>query len=306
MREAGALLPDHAEIATLTARTEALLTGACARSIDQGATATDPAAVAAAQAEFIQHCEPQFPALVGDMSGARQALLDLAGKAQVALADAAQTTILLTYAIVFCGLALVMGVAFFAVRAWIIVPLQQLQATMDMLSGGNYDVEVGAVLRRDEIGAMARSVELFKTAGIERLRLSTKAKTMTDKVEADRVWVEAVRAELARQQEFVVISVAAGLENLSKGNLLYRLETPFSHDYEKLRQDFNSAMQTLQSTMRAIAIAQPVGARQFQEGLVNVIHHAGTGAQPGAARPHVTVGHAWWMLRPGTEFLADK
>jgi methyl-accepting chemotaxis protein len=47
--------------------------------------------------------------------------------------------------------------------------------------------------------------------------------------------------------------VAAGLEKLSSGDLLFRLTTDFGGDYEKLRTDFNAAMEQLQETMQAIA-----------------------------------------------------
>ena len=48
-------------------------------------------------------------------------------------------------------------------------------------------------------------------------------------------------------------SVATGLEKLSSGDLLFRLTTAFGGDYEKLRADFNAAMEKLQETMQAIA-----------------------------------------------------
>ncbi len=43
------------------------------------------------------------------------------------------------------------------------------------------------------------------------------------------------------------------MEKLSGGDLLFRLDTAFGEEYEKLRSDFNSAMDKLQQTMRAIA-----------------------------------------------------
>ena len=76
---------------------------------------------------------------------------------------------------------------------------------------------------------------------------------MPRRCEAERAANEAARAEAAKQQEFVVHSVATGLEKLSAGDLLFRLTTAFSGDYEKLRGDFNAAMATLQETMQSIA-----------------------------------------------------
>ena len=45
--------------------------------------------------------------------------------------------------------------------------------------------------------------------------------------EQERQRVEAERAAAAKQQEFVVHSVATGLEKLSSGDLLFRLTTAF-------------------------------------------------------------------------------
>ena len=72
------------------------------------------------------------------------------------------------------------------------------------------------------------------------------------RAEAERARNEAERAEAARQQQFVVDSVATGLEKLSGGDLVFRLSEMFSSDYEKLRNDFNAAMEKLQVTMQAI------------------------------------------------------
>jgi methyl-accepting chemotaxis protein len=72
---------------------------------------------------------------------------------------------------------------------------------------------------------------------------------------------EATRDDAAQKQAFVVTSLAAGLEQLSQGNLLYRLGASFSPEYEKLRADFNATLAKLQDTMQSIAAnTQGVGA----------------------------------------------
>ena len=76
---------------------------------------------------------------------------------------------------------------------------------------------------------------------------------MRSAADKERLRTEQAQAVLAKQQEFVVNSVADGLEKLSKGNLTFRLTTAFDGHYEKLRGDFNAAMETLQQTMQAIA-----------------------------------------------------
>ena len=71
--------------------------------------------------------------------------------------------------------------------------------------------------------------------------------------EDQRRRIEAEQAAAAAQRQFVVDSVAAGLEKLSGGDLLFRLTETFSSEYEKLRGDFNAAMEKLQGTMKSIA-----------------------------------------------------
>ncbi|MEI9892276.1 MAG: methyl-accepting chemotaxis protein [Caulobacteraceae bacterium] len=107
--------------------------------------------------------------------------------------------------------------------------------------------------RGDEIGQMAGAVQTFKDAAIEKERMETEAVAQRRQVEAERTANEAARAEAARQQEAVVSALADGLDNLSRGDLVYRLDMAFAPEYEKLRADFNAAMEKLQQTMATVA-----------------------------------------------------
>ena len=69
-------------------------------------------------------------------------------------------------------LTLVCGcvVAWFAARG-ILGPIESMTDAMVRLAEGNHDVAVPACSKTDEIGAMARAVEVFKRQAIEKLRL---------------------------------------------------------------------------------------------------------------------------------------
>ena len=56
-------------------------------------------------------------------------------------------------------------------------PIGRLTAVMGNLAGGNLDVEIEGAGRTDELGEMARAVEVFKQNGIERLRLESQSET---------------------------------------------------------------------------------------------------------------------------------
>ncbi|MGA0598916.1 methyl-accepting chemotaxis protein [Enterovirga sp. CN4-39] len=135
----------------------------------------------------------------------------------------------------------------------IVRPVQQLVEAMKRLAAGDHEAEVPGTERRDEIGEMSKAVLTFKEAGIEKLRLERESAEKAAEIEAERQANEAARERHAAEQQAVVAAVAQGLENLSQGDLTYRLEQPFAAEYEKLRTDFNLAMTELQQTMQVVA-----------------------------------------------------
>ncbi|MGC1302583.1 MAG: methyl-accepting chemotaxis protein, partial [Caulobacteraceae bacterium] len=157
---------------------------------------------------------------------------------------------------VLAGLAacLVIGAA----MAWAITraigrPMAEMTAAMRRLASGDNTVVVPAVGRKDEVGQMAETVQAFKAAAIEKLRLEGESSEQRRQAEAERVRNEAEKAEAARRQTLAMEGVATGLERLSDGDLVFRLSEPFSAEYEKLRSDFNAAMDKLQQAMSVVS-----------------------------------------------------
>ncbi len=132
-------------------------------------------------------------------------------------------------------------------------PLAALHGVMVALAEGDVEAEVPGVARRDEVGAMAKSVQVFKTAAGEKRRLEADALASGRLTEAERARTAARLAEAAAQQAHVVDLVASGLSRLSGGDLAHRIDEVFPADYERLRADFNGAMARLQDTIRAVA-----------------------------------------------------
>jgi methyl-accepting chemotaxis protein len=130
--------------------------------------------------------------------------------------------------------------------------LVRLSELMRRLAGGDFSVEVIGVKRGDEVGDMARSVEVFKTNGLEMKRLEAEAAAEREKAEAERRRNEEARAISAKAQEKVVTSLATGLGQLSEGDLTVRLNDAFAEDYEGLRRDFNAAVAKLQETLKHV------------------------------------------------------
>jgi methyl-accepting chemotaxis protein len=124
---------------------------------------------------------------------------------------------------------------------------------MDQVGEGALDARIPGLDRGDEIGRMARRVEQFRGAAIEKRALEEQAVSHRAAADAARDRHEAEREAAAARQAFVVEAVAKGLNRLSGGDLLFRLETPFQAEYELLRADFNSAMDKMRDVIQSIA-----------------------------------------------------
>jgi methyl-accepting chemotaxis protein len=207
----------------------------------------------ARQADFVNSVTPVLQNTTQDILALTHRL-DLADSSrEAALVSATDSTILISFLLMLGGLVLVMVAGLFMVRAWIVAPVKMLQATMGRLSAGDLKASVVGADRKDEIGGMARAVQVFKDAGIEKLRLEGEAQAQRAQADELRRQADGEREAAAKRLAFVIESVGAGLEKLSGGDLLFRLNTAFDAAYEKLRGDFNVAMEKLQETMKGIA-----------------------------------------------------
>ena len=148
-------------------------------------------------------------------------------------------------------LSIVMGVV---LSRAIAKPVREMTEAMDRLAAGDNSVEVPAQGRRDELGRMAGAVQTFKDAAIEKLRLEAEAAEQRRAADEARTAQEAERAAQAKEQAQVVDGLATGLERLASGAMTFRLTAAFAPHYEKLRTDFNRAMDTLQQTLKEVAM----------------------------------------------------
>ena len=133
-------------------------------------------------------------------------------------------------------------------------PIRQLTDDMHQLASGNLDIKLKGADRQDEVGAIGRAVRAFQEVIVtkasaeaedaERRRAATAEADQRDQTE---------RLERAKAQALVVGSLADGLERLAAGDVTFRLTTAFDPDYEKLRRDFNNALDKLQQTLTVIA-----------------------------------------------------
>jgi len=99
-----------------------------------------------------------------------------------ALVNSSTTTSLV---LVFVGVTLGSALAWLIGRV-IAQPVVSMTGVMQTLSSGNLQVEIPARNRRDEIGEMAQSVQVFKDSMIETERLKAEQETLKQKAEQER------------------------------------------------------------------------------------------------------------------------
>jgi methyl-accepting chemotaxis protein len=124
---------------------------------------------------------------------------------------------------------------------------------MAELARGNLEVNVDGQSRKDEIGAMSATVQVFKNAAMDKIRLEEEAAQQRKRVEDERRQNEAIRQRTAQDLEQAVTSIGSGLEQLASGNLTFRISSGFAADYEKLRSDFNTTAASLRDAIGTIA-----------------------------------------------------
>jgi methyl-accepting chemotaxis protein len=132
-------------------------------------------------------------------------------------------------------------------------PLGQLRDAMLGLAEGDLSGDIPSLGRADEIGQMARAVETFKDAALDRDRLEQETRTQREATEAERRSNEAERRAREEEQQRVVTIIARGNEQLANGNLTFRLDEAFPPAYQKMKDDFNAAIAQMQETMSIIS-----------------------------------------------------
>jgi len=178
-------------------------------------------------------------------------------------------TLLLLGVILGTSALLVCGAAYFGI-AGIANAIGRITGSMRALANGDTHMTVSDAHRGDEIGEMAKAVEVFRQAAIENVRLQADAEANRAQAEADRERLtrDAEAAAQARLTE-ATAGLAAGLKRLANGDLSFQLNEAFAPDFEPLRQDLNGAVMQLANTMKAIsssAGAIDTGTREIGSG----------------------------------------
>ncbi|WP_245277379.1 HAMP domain-containing protein [Rhizobium leguminosarum] len=111
---------------------------------------------------------------------------------------------------------------FVAIRAWLVKPIKHMAATMKVIADGDLTSTVEGTIRRDEIGSMARAVQIFKDNELKARDLEQDIMASRDTNEIERERIAETELQRARDTAEATSGLAEGLRHLAGGNLLFR------------------------------------------------------------------------------------
>ncbi|SOC84567.1 methyl-accepting chemotaxis sensory transducer with Cache sensor [Ensifer adhaerens] len=162
-----------------------------------------------------------------------------------------EQTLLMVVGGVVVLLAVIIGL-YLSVRSLVQRPIDGLVADVQRLSRGQYDKPVAGQDSADETGHVAAALEGFRHKLADAVRLEAAAEEQRDAADAARRQNEQERLANAALQQQVVTHLGQGLSELSSGNLTYRLPANFPAEYGQLKNDFDSALASLEETIQTL------------------------------------------------------
>ena len=131
-------------------------------------------------------------------------------------------------------------------------PILRLVTSMRDVATGRLDVEIDGAARADEIGEMARALDVFKSNAIDKIRVEEESEEARNRaaMERERMDEEKARADAALNQ--AVTALGTGLRNLAAGDLVATIDTPFVGSLDDLRIDFNESVERVREALSHI------------------------------------------------------
>ena len=155
------------------------------------------------------------------------------------------TLALLAATVVAC---LVLVLANWKTSHHILQPVERLRAALRQVATGDFSVRIGPITRDDDVGAIARDIDIVTTRVAEAL---------------------ADQRQLKEEAQEAIDALGSGLRALAAGDLDHHISVPFSAAYDALRRDFNDA----QLRLRGV-IAEVIAASHGIHRLSTMMRHA--------------------------------
>lgn len=147
------------------------------------------------------------------------------------------------------GVLLLVAGAMSVIRS-VTKPILRLRSAMDRIAAEDFTAAIPDTDRRDEVGAMARTLGALRDSVNARVQVRlAQAEEQRQLLDQERSEAERLRAVHAGNLDTVVRELGAGLARLAECNIRMTIDQPFPGEFEILRKDFNSSIATFQATL---------------------------------------------------------
>lgn len=152
---------------------------------------------------------------------------------------------------ILAGILLIGGTIYLVARS-VSRPLKSAVSALQTLANGDHSLVVEGVDRSDEIGDIARAIDVFKVTAIEKVQADKDTEARRTEREQDLKRNEELKTMEAHKLTSTIDALAHGLTQLSDGDLTANIATPFEGSLDRLRVDFNKSVAKLSETLGQI------------------------------------------------------
>ena len=149
------------------------------------------------------------------------------------------------------GAVLLLAGAWFVVRS-VTRPIRQVKGVLTAIAAGETGMAVPCTAYPNEVGEMARAVEVLRNSVEESAALRAREAVHQRAMATERSESERSSGAAAERQARAIGELGWALEALAAGNLSVSLGD-IGADYAKLRRDFNAAVEALHNAIAAIS-----------------------------------------------------